>query len=160
MDSLEPRRLVTSSSRQEDDDDSRGDAGERFHDHGGCGAMRGGFGDDEIFPGEEDERAEDENFIDKRIDDPANCAFDFPAPGEKTVEEVGDQGDQIDMNGGIQEPGVASAFILVVGQHDEEDHASTRRRPVRRLGTWRNIGFVFYAQYSIAARGCLFGFMR
>ena len=63
-------------------------------------------------------------FVDEGIDDSTEGAFDVPAAGEIAVEEVGDQGDEVDEEGDVEQLRVAVAagrVVFVIGEHAEED---------------------------------------
>src|SRR4051812_23787574 len=104
----------------EDDDDARRDAADRVH------ALLHLADDlvlnDEVLTGKEGERAQDQDLINERIDDAAECAFDLPAAGEEAVEKIGDQRDEVNDERNPEKGRVAAPFVLVVGQHAEEDH--------------------------------------
>lgn len=103
---------------EDDDDHPWGDAGDG-------GRVLGDALLGEVFAGEKDEAAEDQDLIDEGIDDAAEGAFDFPFSGEVSIEKIGDEGGEIDDEGDIEPDFVAvagdGALVLVVGEHYEED---------------------------------------
>ena len=135
--SMLPRRLVTSSSRARMTTTIQGTTPVIVVTF--CGIPLGSFhGIGEIFSREEDEASQHQHLIDERIDHAAEGAFHFPSPGKVSIEEIGEQGDEINDQGDVEPEFIAMvverALVLVIRQHGEEDARQHEPRRGQSIG--------------------------